>query len=185
MRLLQTHSFINFMDRLLGIKKEQTALERLQALFEKEKIKYRIIPHPETFTAPDLAQAIHATGRRVAKVVVVQGDGKYVMAVLPSHLLLNLKRFGHLLNTKYISLAGEMELKTLFPDCEVGAAPPFGNLYGLPVYVDVSLNQESSIIFPAGNHHQVIEMRWRDFDRIVQPRIGVIASAPIQKVVGY
>lgn len=185
MRLLQTDSFINLMDRLLGKKKGPTALKRLQALFEKEKIEYRIIPHSETFTAAEVAHAIHATGRRVAKTVVVRADTRYIMAVLPSHLLLNFRRFGNILNAKRLSLVNELELRFIFPDCEVGATPPFGNLYGLEVYADLSLTLEPVIIFPAGNHHQVIEMRWRDFDRIAQPRIAAIASAPIQKAVGY
>lgn len=185
MYFFQTDRMIGWKNRLLGRKRSKTALERMHTLFEKEKIDYRIIQHPETFTAPELAHSIHATGRRVAKAVVVRADGRYVMAVLPSNLLLNFKRFAHLLTAKHLSLATEPELETLFPDCETGSMPPLGNLYGMPVYLDLSLNQEPVLIFQAGNHHQVIEMRYRDFERLVKPRIGAIASAPIQQASGY
>ncbi|HEY5600198.1 MAG TPA: YbaK/EbsC family protein, partial [Candidatus Manganitrophaceae bacterium] len=134
--------------------------ERMKALFEREKISYRLIPHSEVYTAPELAASIHVPGREVAKVVVVRADKKYAMAVLPANRPLDLVRFSQLLGVRHVSLATEGDMKKLFPDCEVGAAPPFGNFYGLEVYVEASLASEKEIFFPAGSHHEVVQMRY-------------------------
>lgn len=106
------------------------------------------------------------------------------MVVLPASRDLDLARFAHAIGAEAVSLLEELELKEIFPDCEVGAMPPFGNLYELPVYVDQALAEEPVIFFPAGNHHEVIEMRYEDFVRLVQPITGRFASEPLKQVNG-
>ena len=155
-------------------------LERLKALFKKEKISYRLIPHAEVYTAPEVAASIHAPGRQVAKVVMVQADGRYVMAVLPSHRQVDLSRFGKMIGASHVILAKELDIDELCPDCEAGAMPPFGDFYGLPVYLDKSLVREPEIFFQAGSHHEVIEMRYKDFERLVHPKACHFVQEPIK-----
>jgi Ala-tRNA(Pro) deacylase len=150
----------------------------MRELLQKERIPYRLIFHPEAYTAPEVAASIHIPGREVAKVVVVRADGKYVMAVLPANRLLDLKRFARGIGAEHLSLAQEWELEKLFPDCEVGAMPPLGNLYELPVYVDASLAKERFIFFPAGSHHETVEIWYEDFERLVHPMVGQFALEP-------
>jgi Ala-tRNA(Pro) deacylase len=152
-----------------------TAPERLKSLLKDEKAPFRVIPHSEVFTSPELAASIHAAGRRVAKVVMVRADERYIMAVLPSHLQLDLNRLARLIGNWRIELATEAELEKLFPDCELGAMPPFGSLYGLRVYLDRSLTREPEIYFQDGTHHEVIEMRYEDFERLVRPEVCDLA----------
>jgi len=162
-----------------------TAPERLKMFFEKEKVPYRVIPHAEVYTAPELAASIHASGRKVAKVVMVLADGRYVMAVLPSHRLLDLNRFAEVIGAVQVSLATEAVLEKLFPDCELGAIPPFGNLYEFRVFVDEALAREPEIFFQAGTHHEMIAMRYADFERLVHPEMDRFAMDPMKKASGY
>lgn len=156
-------------------RKEPTALDRMKALFEQEKVPYQLISHQEAHTAPELAMSIHAPGREVAKVVIIQADERYVMAVLPAHRQIHLTRFAQVAGAKRISLAEEAEIRKPFPDCEPGAMPPLGNLYGFPVYVEESLAREPVIFFPAGTHREVIKMRFDDFQRLARPRVADFA----------
>jgi Ala-tRNA(Pro) deacylase len=160
------------------------APERLKTLFREEKVSFRVIPHSEAFTAPELAASIHATGRRVAKVVLVWTGERYAMAVLPSHRQLDLDRLARMIGVRRVSLASETELAKQFPDCEVGAMPPFGNLYGLRVYVDESLSREPSIYFQTGTHHEVAVIRYEDFERLVHPERGDLAL-PLKQASGF
>ncbi|MBI3610797.1 MAG: YbaK/EbsC family protein [Nitrospirae bacterium] len=153
-------------------------------LFEKAKVPYRVIPHSEVYTAPELAASIHTSGRKVAKVVMVSADGRYAMAVLPAHRQLDLARFAQAIGARRVTLATEADVGKLCPDCELGAMPPFGNLYGLRVYVDASLARESAIFFPAGSHHEVVEMRYEDFERLVCPQVGDFALEPLKRASG-
>lgn len=162
-------------------RKEPTALERMKALFEQEKIPYQLISHSEAHTAPELAASIHAPGREVAKVVIIQADGKYVMAVLPAHRQIHLTRFARVAGAERISLAEEGEIRKLFPDCEPGAIPPLGNLYGFPVYLEESLAQEPVIFFPAGTCREVIKMRFDDFQRLVRSRVADFALGTLKR----
>jgi Ala-tRNA(Pro) deacylase len=161
-----------------------SVLERLKALFKKENISYRIIPHPEVYTAPEVAASIHAPGRQVAKVVMVRANGRYVMAVLPSHRQVDLNSFGEMIGASHVALAVEWEIEDLCPDCEAGAMPPFGGFYGLPVYLDESLVREPEIFFQAGSHHEVIEMRYKDFERLVHPKVGHFVQEPVKAAIG-
>ena len=160
-------------------------LERLRALLEKENIPHRVISHPLTYTAPELAHTIHASGHKVAKVVVVRADGRFVMAVLPSHGLVDLARLKEALGADRIALASESEMGQLFRDCETGAMPPFGNLYGLPVVVEAALADQFVIYFQAGTHHEVIEMQYADYARLVRPEAHRFMRLPSKMAAGF
>ena len=168
---------------LFGEKSGPAARGRIETFLKENKVSYQLLPHPEAFSALELAESLHVTGKRVAKVVVVRAKRRYVMTVLPSHLYINLERLARLLKAGPVSLATEAELTALFPDCEAGAMPPFGNLYGLPVYVDLSLTREPLLFFRAGTHREVIEMRYRDFSDLVHPEVGIFTSAPSEWIV--
>jgi len=162
----------------------RSVLARLKALFKKEKISYRLIPHAEVYTAPEVAASIHAPGRQVAKVVMVRADGRFAMAVLPSHRQVDLSRFGKMIGASHVALAKEWEIEKLCPDCEAGTMPPFGDLYGLPVYVDKSLVREPEIFFQAGSHHEVIEMHEDDFKRLARPKLGHFLQEQVNVGIG-
>lgn len=166
---------------LIMKEKYPAILLEIEALLRENEIPYRVLQHPETSSAAELAEALHVSGKRVAKVVIVRARGRYAMAVLPSHLQVNLQRLARLMKVNNVSLAGEAELKALFPDCEVGAMPPFGELYGLPVYVDISMRLDPLFVFAAGTRHDAVEIFYRDFEEWVKPKVGIFAAVPIAK----
>lgn len=161
------------------------AVGRISDLFAKEKAPYRLITHTRGRSTAQLAAAIHVPARKVAKVVVVRAGERYLMAVLPSHRRLDLVRFSQMIGERRLSLAGEEEIEQLFPDCEVGAMPPLGNLYHLPVYVDQSLAMSPNIFFRSGSYHEVIEIRYEDFARIVHPEVGDFVREPVPMAEGF
>ena len=144
-------------------------LNRLSDFFEKHKVKYEFIKHPVAYTAQETAEQEHVSGRQLAKVVMVRVDGKDVMAVLPASSRLSLHKLKGLLGARDVRLESEEEFKRLFPDCEVGAMPPFGDLYELPFFVDMSLAENKFIVFNAGTHQDTIKMDYRDYARIAEP----------------
>jgi Ala-tRNA(Pro) deacylase len=139
-------------------------------------VPYAVMPHPPAFTVQEEAAATHVPGRNWAKVVVCVVDGEPVQAVLPATTTVNLDRLLELTGGGEIRLAEEDELGELFPDCEPGAMPPFGPLYGQAVFVDASLAAESDIVFNGGTHIDAIVMRWADFANIVSPIVGTFAE---------
>lgn len=147
--------------------------ERLRHLLDRGGARYEIVPHREAFTALEIAQASHIAGRKLAKVVVVRDTaGSDFMVVLPSARHLDRSTIRHLTGRHGIRLESETELRRLFPDCEVGAMPPFGGLYGLNMYVDPCFAEEDEIYFQAGNHHELVRMRWEDYARLAAPFFG-------------
>ena len=139
-------------------------------------VPYTVVPHQPAFTAQEEAEAAHVPGRDWAKVVVCFIDGEPVDAVVPAPAIVNLDRLLELAGGNEVRVADEGELKRLFPDCEVGAMPPFGPLYGHTVFVDASLALETEIVFNAGTHREAIAMRWSDFVKIVNPIVGRFAG---------
>jgi Ala-tRNA(Pro) deacylase len=119
----------------------------------------------------------HVPGKLVAKTVVVKVDDGFALAVMPATARANFARLRSALGAREVRLATELEFTGLFPDCEVGAMPPFGNLYGVPVYVDAALTQDKEIIFNAGTHQDTIRMRYADFERLALPKIFTFALA--------
>jgi Ala-tRNA(Pro) deacylase len=137
---------------------------------------YTLLQHGPAFTAQEGAAEAHVPGRDWAKVVVCFVNGDPIEAVLPAPLTVNLDRLLELTRGSDIRLADRDELRRLFPDCEPGAMPPFGPLYGQPVFVDVTLAAEPEIVFNAGTHSEAIRMGWPDFAAIVRPIVGRFAE---------
>jgi Ala-tRNA(Pro) deacylase len=151
--------------------------KRLKEYFGQAGVAYETSHHPPRYTAQDLAKVEHVPGRLVAKVVMVLADGKLVMVVAPAPASVNLVWVREALGAQTIRLADEREFAHVFPDCEVGAMPPFGNLYGVPVLVDTALTRDPVILFSAGRHDTMITMTYADFAQLVRPRTGIFASA--------
>ncbi|CAI4033940.1 YbaK/EbsC family protein [Nitrospira tepida] len=145
---------------------------KLKAYLDREHVHYDVLPHPEAFRAIEIARALHAPEKELAKVVIMKVDARFVMTVLPAGWLVDLHRLRDVFRTHHVRLATEEEFKDLFPDCELGAMPPFGNLYGLDVYADRSLTEDEQIIFQAGTHSEAIRMRYMDFASLVFPVVA-------------
>ncbi|PYK32733.1 MAG: deacylase [Verrucomicrobia bacterium] len=140
----------------------------------ENKVRYEILHHPEAVTAQRLAQAEHVKGRHHAKVVILKSGEQHLMTVLPADCQIDLEKVGKVIG-KTASLGKEPEFKSLFPDCAIGAMPPFGNLYGLPTYVDKHLAEQDYIVFEAGTHTDAIKMSYRDYEKIVKPQVEDLA----------
>ena len=149
--------------------------DQLHQFFDSHQVKYAVSSHHTAFTAREVAAVEHLPAREVAKVVVVFGDGKYHMLVIPANRLVDFQEVRHALNLSQARLASEEELGKLFPDCELGAMPPVGALYGMPVYLDSSLLDEGMIAFNAGTHRDVVHMRTEDYRSLVQPTVVSLA----------
>ncbi|HEV8619284.1 MAG TPA: YbaK/EbsC family protein [Candidatus Udaeobacter sp.] len=140
----------------------------------ENKVRYEVLHHPEAVTAQRIAQAEHVKGRHHAKVVIVKSGDQHLMAVLPADHQIDLEKVAKAVG-KTVSLDTEREFKSLFSDCATGAMPPFGNLYGLPTYVDKSLAAQDYIVFEAGTHTDAIKMSYRDYEKIVKPHVEDLA----------
>ena len=140
----------------------------------ESKVRYEILHHPEAVTAQRIAQAEHVKGRHHAKVVMIKSGEQRLMAVLPADHQIDLEKVGKIIG-KTASLDSEKEFKSLFPDCAIGAMPPFGNLYGLQTYVDKSLAAQDYIVFEAGTHSDAIKLSYRDYEKIVKPHVEDLA----------
>jgi Ala-tRNA(Pro) deacylase len=140
----------------------------------ESKVRYEILHHPEAVTAQRIAQAEHVKGRHHAKVVMIKSGEQRLMAVLPADHQIDLEKVGKVIG-ETASLDSEKEFKSLFPDCAIGAMPPFGNLYGLPTYVDKSLAAQDYIVFEAGTHSDAIKLSYRDYEKIVKPQVEDLA----------
>jgi Ala-tRNA(Pro) deacylase len=151
---------------------------RLQAYLDREWVHYDVLPHPEAFRAAEIAHTLHTPEKEMAKVVIVKVQERFVMTVLPASWNVDLPRLRTVLATPHVRLATEEEIKDLFPDCELGAMPPFGNLYGLSVYVDQSLTEDEEIVFQAGTHSDAIRMRYWDFAGLVFPVLAEFHRSP-------
>ncbi len=156
-----------------------SALERLQHFLDEEDAPYELREHAEAYTTQEIAALEHVAGRRMAKVVMVIADADLVMVVLPAPERVDLDRLARVLGRPGVRLAHEEEFAHAFPDCDAGAMPPFGNLYGVPVYVDGALAQDDLIVFQAGTHRDTIEMAFVDFERLVSPVIGPLSDRTV------
>src|SRR5581483_10120348 len=156
--------------------------KRLIDSLNQNRVAYEILHHPEAVTAQRIAQAEHVKGRHHAKVVMLKAGGKRLMAVLPADRQIDLQKVEKLFG-KPASLDKEEEFKTLFPDCAIGAMPPFGNLYGLPTWVDKHLAEQDYIVFEAGTHTDAIKMSYRDYEKIAKPTVEDL-SVKIQPMKG-
>ncbi|HXG94260.1 MAG TPA: YbaK/EbsC family protein [Blastocatellia bacterium] len=149
---------------------------KLKECLDSNNVRYDVLTHPQVYTAQDTAQAVHVPGNELAKSVVIKAGDKYALAVLPAPRKVDIERLRGKLGAD-ARLAHEDEFVQLFPGCEMGAMPPFGNLYGLDVYVDESLTQDDEIVFNAGTHVDAIRMKYADFERLVHPTVANFATS--------
>jgi len=146
-------------------------VKKLKDFLDSQHVKYVAITHSPAYTAQEVAASAHVSGREVAKTVVVDFDGKHAMAVLPANQKIVLQDLREITGYDDLKLAPEDELKELFPDCELGGMPPFGNLYGMDVFVAPGLAKNEEIAFNAGSHTELIKMAYEDFERLVKPKV--------------
>ena len=144
---------------------------KLKEFLDTHNIKYVSITHSKAYTAQGIAAAAHISGKELAKTVMIAVDGQVTMAILPASETVNLDSLKVALNARKVDLASERQFRDRFADCEVGAMPPFGNLYGLKVYVDETLTQDKEIAFNAGTHLELIKLAYADFANLVQPTV--------------
>lgn len=145
--------------------------KKLKAFLDDNNVKYVTIKHSSAFTSQEIAASAHVCGKEFAKTVIIKIDDIMAMAVLPASYQIDFTHFYEALGTKNVKLASEAEFKYLFPDCEVGAMSPFGNLYNLEVLVAKVLTEDKEIVFNAGTHTELIKMDYEDFERLVQPKV--------------
>ena len=145
--------------------------QTLKAYLDRERVHYDVLPHPEVFRAAEIAHRLHTPEKEMAKVVIVKLRERFMMTVLPARWHVDLHRLRTVFATHQLQLATEEEINGLFPDCELGAMPPFGNLYAMDVYVSEELARNKEIAFNAGSHVEVIRMAYVDFERLVEPKV--------------
>lgn len=150
---------------------------RLKSVLDQKHIAYSEVFHLPTYSAQGAASVMHVPGKEVAKAVVLRAGDKAIVAVLPASYHVNLKKLSALVGVPVV-LAEEQGCNKLFPDCEPGAVPPFGELYGLPVYLDEALAEDPEIIPSAGTHSDAIRMGNADFVRLVKPHVCSFAEKP-------
>ena len=143
----------------------------MKEFLDRENVKYVSITHSPAYTAQEAAQSAHITGREFAKTVVVELDGRMALAVLPANRKVVMQDLCEVTGSANVKFASEGQFKERFPECETGAMPPFGNLYGMDVFVSPSLADNEEIAFNAGSHTEVIKLDYEDFARLVQPKV--------------
>jgi Ala-tRNA(Pro) deacylase len=144
--------------------------KKLKSFLDENNIKYISIKHSSAYTAQEIAALAHIPGKELAKTVIIKINGKMAMAVLPASYKVSFEQLKEALGMQEVRLAYEQEFLDKFPDCDVGAMPPFGNLYGMEVFVAESLAEDEEIAFNACNHTELIKMKFGDFERLVKPK---------------
>lgn len=138
---------------------------------DKENVKYILLKHSPAYTSQEIAASAHIPGKELAKTVIIKIDGRFAMAVLPASYKISFNELKEMLGENSVRLAYEQEFLDKFPDCEIGAMPPFGNLYDMEVFVAESLTEDEEIAFNACNHTELIKMKFKDFENLVKPTI--------------
>jgi Ala-tRNA(Pro) deacylase len=146
-------------------------VKKLKEFLDENHVKYVSITHSKAFTAQEVAASAHVPGGSMAKVVIVELDGAMAMAVLPANRKIILQDLHDVTGSDQVRFVSEDKFKNRFPDCEIGAMPPFGNLYGMDVFVADALAQNREIAFNAGSHEEIIKLAYGDFERLVQPNV--------------
>jgi Ala-tRNA(Pro) deacylase len=148
-------------------------VERARRLLEASGAAYETLPHREAYTAQGVASAVHVSGWLLAKVLVARAPGRQpVMVVLPASCRLDLAALARVLDQPSMELVPEEEIRELFPDCETGAMPPFGELYEMPVYVDKCFPKAGDFAFQAGNHREIVRMSYAEYERLARPFVA-------------
>jgi Ala-tRNA(Pro) deacylase len=153
-------------------------VKKLKEFLDGAGVKYVVVTHAPAYTAQEVAASAHIPGRELAKTVMVKLDGKMAMAVLPASHVVDFPKLKATAGASKAELASEEEFRSLFPECEVGAMPPFGNLYGTPVYVESGLAEDAEIAFNAGSHKELFRMAYKDFQALVKPKTGAFGRLP-------
>jgi len=146
-------------------------VKKLKDFLDKNNVKYVTIKHSSAYTSQEIAAKAHISGKKLAKTVMINVDGKMAMTVLPASYHIDFEILKEIFGTRKVELATESEFKYRFPDCELGAMPPFGNLYDMEVYMAESLSEDKEIAFNAGSHTELIKLSYSDYERLVEPRI--------------
>jgi Ala-tRNA(Pro) deacylase len=149
--------------------------QKLKEFLDRNHVRYEAIRHTTAYTAQEIASLTHIKGKELAKTVIVKTDGTLAMAVLPASYQIDLQLLKAAAGAKKVELATEAEFRARFPECETGAMPPFGLLYGMPVYVEESLTKDKDIAFNAGTHQELIRMAFDDYLKLVKPQIMTFA----------
>jgi len=149
--------------------------ERLEVYLREHQVPFQLQHHAQAFSAQKIAESEHIPGKMVAKTVIVLADNNMVALVLPASYRADLNKIQAALGAREIRLALETEFVAAFPDCEVGTMPPFGNLYGIPVYAEKRLTEEETMVFPIGTYTDTMSLRYVDFERLVHPRVMTFA----------
>ena len=152
------------------------AIKKLKTFLDDNNVKYVSIIHSQAYTAQQTAESAHIPGKEMAKTVMVKIDNDLAMLVLPASEKADLDLVKGAIHADSVQLASESEFKDLFPNCEIGAMPPFGNLYGIPVYVEESLTRDENIAFNAGSHTELIKLSYNDYNRLVKPKVVRIST---------
>jgi Ala-tRNA(Pro) deacylase len=148
---------------------------KLREFLDGQRVKYVTVSHSPAYTAQEIAASAHVRGKDMAKTVMVTLDGRMAMAVLPASRKVGFDLLREASGTENVQLASERAFSDMFPGCEVGAMPPFGNLYGMDVYVSRLLAEDTEIAFNAGSHTELVRMAYEDFVRLVNPKIVRLA----------
>ena len=156
-----------------------SCLEKLEAYLRANGVQFEVQRHPLAYTAHEVAASERVLATQMAKVVMVIADGVLAMLIVPTSCKVDQAATAATLDAQDVRLATESEFEHAFPDCEVGAMPPFGNLYGIPVYVDRALADEETIVFNAGTHTETISLKYEDYESLVRPVIGELTAASL------
>lgn len=151
-------------------------IERLKKFLDENDVKFVTTSHSQAFTAQEVAAAAHVPGKELAKTVMVKLDGELAMVVLPATRRVDVERMKGVTGAGEVALASEDEFSGLFPNCEPGAMPPFGNLWDLTVFVDEHLREDEHIAFNAGTHTELMKLSYSDFERLVSPVVARLAE---------
>jgi Ala-tRNA(Pro) deacylase len=146
-------------------------VERLKRFLESEGVKYVTLSHSQAFTAQEIAASAHIPGKELAKTVMVKIDGDMAMAVLPADDRVDRDLLKQAAGADVVELASESEFRDLFSNCQLGAMPPFGNLWDMKVFVDERLTEDEEIAFNAGSHSELVRLAYADFERLVRPQV--------------
>lgn len=150
-------------------------LKKLVEFLDSNNVRYVNVTHSTAFTAQDVAQSAHIPGKEMAKTVIVWMDGAMAMVVLPASSMIDFTKLKEFSQAKNVELASESEFKDRFPECEIGAMPPFGNLFNMRVIADTALSEDREISFNAGSHHELIRLSYANFEQLVKPTLGSLA----------
>jgi Ala-tRNA(Pro) deacylase len=153
-------------------------LKKISDFLDANHVRYVVITHSPAYTAQGIAALAHIPGKQMAKTVIIRANNKFMMVVLPASQHVDLRALRAVLGSPDVHIAQESEFEALFPGCELGAMPPFGNLYDMPIYCETSLRDDRQIAFNAGSHRELIQMDFDDYLQLVKPRIATFGALP-------